>query len=77
MVLFLHFMLILTFQFDKLLVLCYCKSMLHLNPEEIQVEITNPIKLGSTIENKDFLLDVDVILNHYTRINLEIRQLMS
>ena len=30
-------------------------SLLHLNPEEIQVEITNPIKLGSTIVNKDFL----------------------
>lgn len=48
-------------------------SLLHLNPEEIQVEITNPIKLGSTIVNKDFLLDVDVILNHYTRLNLEMQ----
>lgn len=48
-------------------------SLLHLNPEEIQVEITNPVKLGSTIDNKDFLLDVDVLLNRYVRINLEMQ----
>ena len=48
-------------------------ALLHLNPDEIQVEITNPIQLGSTIANKDFLLDVDVVVNHYTRLNLEMQ----
>ncbi|MCM1183716.1 MAG: Rpn family recombination-promoting nuclease/putative transposase [Roseburia sp.] len=48
-------------------------ALLHLNPDEIQVEITNPIKLGSTIANKDFLLDVDVVLNRRTRLNLEMQ----
>lgn len=51
-------------------------SLLHFNPEEIQtIEITNPINLGETIDTKDFVLDIDIILNNHTRINLEMQVL--
>ena len=49
-------------------------SLLHLNPDEIlTVTIENPIKLGETIEQKDFILDIHITLNNNTRINLEMQ----
>lgn len=49
-------------------------SLLHLPPSAIKsVTITNPIALGSTIEDKDFILDTNVLLNNNALINLEMQ----
>ena len=49
-------------------------SLLHLNAEQVQkVTITNPIELGETIDNKTFFLDVRVMMNDQTYINLEMQ----
>ncbi|MCD8148664.1 MAG: Rpn family recombination-promoting nuclease/putative transposase [Clostridiales bacterium] len=49
-------------------------SLLHLPPESIlSVEITNPIELGKSIDAKTFFLDIKILLNNYTRINLEMQ----
>lgn len=51
-------------------------SLLHLPFEAVQsVEITNPILLGEAIDDKDFFLDVSVLLNNRTLINLEMQVL--
>ena len=39
--------------------------LLHLDPESLDVEITNPIILGESFENKDFILDINVIIRTY------------
>ncbi len=49
-------------------------SLLHLPDEEvISVEIINPIMLGEAVENKEMRLDINVILNDRTLINLEMQ----
>ena len=48
-------------------------ALLHLDPELLEVEITNPIELGRSIENKDFILDVNVLVNNQTVLNLEMQ----
>ena len=48
-------------------------SLLHLDPESLEVEVTNPIKLGESFENKDFILDVNVKVNNKTLLNLEMQ----
>lgn len=49
-------------------------SLLHLKPEEVlSVEITNPIILGESIKSKEVRLDVNVIMNNYSHINLEMQ----
>ncbi|MBQ8559582.1 MAG: Rpn family recombination-promoting nuclease/putative transposase [Tyzzerella sp.] len=49
-------------------------SLLHLNPEQIKkVEITNPINLNEEIKGKEFILDINVMLNDDTQINLEMQ----
>lgn len=48
-------------------------ALLHLNPEELDVEITNPIILGNSIGDKDFILDIQVIVNGRTKLNLEMQ----
>ena len=49
-------------------------SLLHLTEDEvISVEITNPIILGEAIDNKEFRLDINVLLNDHTLINLEMQ----
>lgn len=49
-------------------------SLLHLRPDEVvSVKITNPIVLGETIDNKDFILDIRCLLNDNTIINLEMQ----
>lgn len=51
-------------------------ALLHLKPHEVfSVSITNPIELGKAIDNKTFILDVKVLLNNHTRINLEMQVL--
>lgn len=49
-------------------------ALLHLSDDEIlRVEITNPIVLGDAVTKKEFRLDVFVVLNNHTRINLEMQ----
>lgn len=49
-------------------------ALLHLSDQEVfSVEITNPIVLGESVENKEFRLDINVILNNNTLINLEMQ----
>ena len=49
-------------------------SLLHLSPSDIQsLEITNPIELGAAIKDKEFWLDVNVLLNNNTKLNLEMQ----
>ena len=45
-------------------------ALLHINPELLDVEITNPIELGRSYQNKEFMLDINVIVNGQTRLNL-------
>lgn len=49
-------------------------SLLHLNYEEVQsTQITNPIELGEDIDDKTFVLDINIILNNASLINLEMQ----
>jgi len=49
-------------------------SVLHLKHEDIQsVQITNPIELGDSFDDKTFVLDINVLLNNNTLINLEMQ----
>ena len=49
-------------------------ALLHMKETDISsVIITNPIRLGDTIDNKTFVLDINVILNQYHIINLEMQ----
>ena len=49
-------------------------SLLHLNSNDIKsIEITNPINLSDDISGKDFVLDIDVLMNNDTKINLEMQ----
>ena len=49
-------------------------ALLHLKQEEIvEIKILNPIVLGATINNKEFVLDIHILLNNNTRINLEMQ----
>ena len=48
--------------------------MLHMEETDISsVIITNPIRLGDSIDNKTFVLDINVILNQHHIINLEMQ----
>lgn len=49
-------------------------SLLHIPRKEItSVEILNPIILGEAVDEKDCVLDLLVLLNNTTRINLELQ----
>ena len=49
-------------------------SLLHLPVEEIKsVQIMNPIQLGEDMDDKTFVLDINVLLNNDTIINLEMQ----
>ena len=49
-------------------------ALLHMEEEDISsVIITNPIRLGDSINNKTFVLDINVILNQHHIINLEMQ----
>ena len=49
-------------------------SLLHLNISDVHsVTITNPIELGKTITDKEFILDIRIELNRNTVINLEMQ----
>lgn len=49
-------------------------AILHMNPNNIQsVIISNPITPGSKLEDKEFVLDLKVLLNNNHLINLEMQ----
>ncbi len=49
-------------------------ALLHLEPEEItSIAVTNPMEPGDTIDNKEYILDVKVQINHRTLLNLEMQ----
>ncbi len=49
-------------------------SLLHLKPEEIrELHVTNPIMQGGAIQDKEFILDIQVILNNEQVLGLEMQ----
>ena len=49
-------------------------ALLHLDPKEIkQLTIQNPINLAEDISSKDFIMDIKVLMNDDTLINLEMQ----
>lgn len=49
-------------------------ALLHLKDQEISsIEIKNAIELGTYIEDKDFILDLKILLNNHTIVNLELQ----
>ena len=49
-------------------------SLLHLSPDQIKsITILNPIELGDSFDNKEFILDINILLNNDTIINLEMQ----
>ena len=49
-------------------------ALLHLQPEVVKsIEITNPIDLSGNVTGKEFILDIKVMLNNNTLINLEMQ----
>lgn len=57
----------------KVLIGLVC-SLLHLKPEEIKsITIMNPINLAEEIVGKEFVMDIRVLLNDHTLLNLEMQ----
>ncbi len=51
--------------------LCF---LLHLDPANVrEVQILNPIELGKKISDKEFILDIKILMNNNTVINLEMQ----
>ncbi len=51
-------------------------SLLHLDPQQVDsVEVTNPIILGASVDEKEFALDVNVLLDNAVIIDLELQVL--
>lgn len=49
-------------------------SLLRLRLQEIRsIQIINPIILGETVDEKTFILDINIVLNDNTLINLEMQ----
>lgn len=49
-------------------------SLLHLDPANVrEVQILNPIELGKKISDKEFILDIKVLMNDNTAIDLEMQ----
>ena len=49
-------------------------ALLHLKPEQIKkIEILNPINLAGDVTGKEFILDINILLNDDTQINLEMQ----
>ena len=65
-----------TFQKNKKALTGLVSALLAISPEEIQsIEVLNPIELGKYIEDKDFILDLKVLLNNNTTILIEMQVL--
>ena len=51
-----------------------CASLLHISPEEIRsVEVLNPIEFGEQPKDKEFILDLKVMLNNDRILNFEVQ----
>lgn len=51
-----------------------CRVVLGLNEDDlVSVTLRNPIELGKTIDEKDFILDLSVLVNNSTSLNLEMQ----
>ncbi len=51
-----------------------CASLLHMHPEEIlSVEVLNPIEFGEQPKDKEFILDLKVMLNNDRILNFEVQ----
>ena len=51
-----------------------CRSLLHLSMEDtISVTLQNPIELGKKITDKEFILDLAVLINNSRFLNLEMQ----
>ena len=51
-----------------------CASLLHISPEEIKsVEVLNPIEFGEQPKDKEFILDLKVMLNNDHILNFEVQ----
>ncbi len=49
-------------------------ALLHLDPDDVtSITILNPIELGKTLDEKNYILDIKVELNGRTTINLELQ----
>lgn len=49
-------------------------ALLHLKPDDIKsLVIQNPIEIGDTIEAKDFMFDIKLVLNDTTIVNIELQ----
>ena len=49
-------------------------ALLHLEETQIQkVEILNPIKIGESIQDKEFQMDIHILLNDASMMNLEMQ----
>lgn len=50
------------------------RALLHIDEDiPLTAEITNPIIIGESITDKEFRLDINVIINNYQRLNLEMQ----
>ena len=62
------------FQNNPKALLGLCASLLHMHPEEIRsVEVLNPIEYGKTPIDKEFILDLKVMLNDKRILNFEVQ----
>ncbi len=62
------------FQKNPKALLGLCASLLHMHPEEIRsVEVLNPIEYGETPKDKEFVLDLKVMLNDNRILNFEVQ----
>ncbi len=62
-----------TFQDENILSHFLC-ALLNLSPDEIQsIQINNPIREGSHVDEKMFILDINVTLNNSLHINIELQ----
>jgi predicted transposase/invertase (TIGR01784 family) len=51
-------------------------SLLHINQDSVQsLTITNPIELGDSIDEKTFVLDIAILMNNHSYVNLEMQVL--
>lgn len=49
-------------------------ALLHIDPADVKsIEIQNPIELGKVYDEKEFILDISLLLNDDTYINLEMQ----
>ena len=51
-----------------------CRAVLRLRPEDsISVTLQNPIELGTRIDNKEFILDLAIVINNMLFLNMEMQ----